>query len=523
MTKLQLEKQNQDLRIRIENAAAKYEFERIGLQEELNKQQSELRGKDAVIAMLQREIAALTAQNTALREELEQARDLADRYRAICAKDSTTSSKPPTTDGYKKKPRIFGTRKKSGKKPGGQPGHTGHTLKLFDNPTKIIEQRPPEQCACGGGIECGDRYTAKQQVDVLVVPVITEERVYTGYCAQCGRKHCGEFSQGYVNPVQYGAGVKAMVASLNAYANVTNNKTAEFFKSVTGGLISLSDGTVVNILHELSMELDETVAAIRAGLIAGKVLYADETGCRVNGSLGWMQIFCNEAYTLFGRNEKRGGLCVENDEILLFFIGVLVHDHFRSYYNYEHITHAECNAHILRYLEAVIKIQQHTWAQEMASFLRTTLHRKKELLAAGYSSFSSEDVKNIRSHYDQILAAGQAEYDAAVKDMKNITYYNDERCLLARLKEYADQHLLFVMDFDVPFDNNCAEQGARFLKSKKNSAGCFRSDKGAEDYARVASLIATLRKQNLNVYGTLRDLFSGIAPAFVRTSPSPGG
>jgi transposase len=353
----------------------------------------------------------------------------------------------------------------------------------------------------------------------LVVPIITEERVYTGHCAQCGRKHSGEFSEGYVNPVQYGAGVKAMMASLNAYANVTNNKTAEFFKSVTGGLISISDGTVVNILHELSKELEETIATIRARLIESNVLHADETGFRVHGSLDWMQIFCNESYTLFGHNEKRGGLCVENDEILLFFTGVLVHDHFKTYYSYEHITHAECNAHILRYLEAIIKIQQHAWAQEMASFLRTTLHKKKELLAAGCPSFSEEEVLEIRNRYFEILAIGQAEYDKAVEGKKSITYYNDERCLLKRLREYADQHLLFIADFRVPFDNNPAEQGARFLKSKKKSAGCFRSQKGAGDYARVASLIATLRKQRLNVFQTIRDVFNGIPPPFVTASP----
>ena len=523
MTTLQtLQKQNKDLRIQMKNAAVKDEMKRIELQEECNHLRNALKAKELTILMLQREIATLSGENTAFREALDETRDLADRYRAICEKDSTTSGKPPTTDGYKK-PKIFSSRKKSGKKPGGQPGHTGHTLKLFANPTKIIEQRPPEHCACGGGIKCGDVYTAKQQIDVLVVPVITEERVYTGYCTRCGCKHSGIFSEGYVNPVQYGTGLKAMIASLNAYANVTDHKIAEFLKSVTSDLIRISDGTVVNIMHELSAELEETITVIRERLIASKVLHADETGCRVNGSLDWMQIFCNEEYTLFGRNDKRGGLCVENDEILLFFTGVLVHDHFKTYYNYEHITHAECNAHILRYLEAIIKIQHHAWAQEMSTFLRTTLHRKKELLAAGCSSFPPESQQKIRSRYDEILAAGQAEYDAAVAGKKNITYYNEERCLLKRLKEYADQHLLFIMNFDVPFDNNSAEQGARFLKSKKKAAGCFRSEKGADDYARVASLIATLRKQKLNVYETLRDAFCGIPPAFVTSPASPCG
>ena len=525
MTKLVLTQQNRDLRTQLQNAAAKMEIERIERQEERENLQRIIQAKDNVITMLQREIATLTekyaaqtAEKALLREELDQARDVADRYRAIHEKNSATSSKPPATDEFKK-PRVFSTRQKSGKKPGGQPGHLGHTLKLFENPTNIIEQRPPAQCACGGTVECKEPYTAKQQVEVLVLPIITEERVYTGYCIKCGLKHSGVFSQGYVNPVQYGAGLKAIVSSLNAYANVTNHKVAELLKSVTGGVISISDATVVNIIHELSADVEETIAAIKMRLIASKVLHADETGFRVNGRLEWVQIYSNEAYTLFSHNEKRGGLCIDDEEILLFFTGVLVHDHFTRYYSYSHITHAECNAHILRYLEAVIKIQQHAWAQEMAAFLRSALHSKKELLAAGGTSFSQEQVQEFRRRYSEILGRGDAEYNAAVAGKKNITYFNEERCLLKRLREYADQHLLFIIDFNVPFDNNNAEHGARFIKSKKKVAGGLRSDKGLHDYARVASVIDTTRKQKLNVFETLRNLFCGIPPPFASSVP----
>lgn len=529
MTKLQiLEKQNKDYKIRLENNAVKQEIDRAKWLEECNKLEASLKAKDSVITMLQKEIMTLTESERSLKEEnkllketLEKAEDLAAQYRAMMQKDSKTSSKPPTTDGYKK-PKIYNSRKKSVKKPGGQFGHVGHTLNPYENPTNIVKKNPPLKCECGGEINTTDTYTAKQQVDVIVMPIITEERVYTGNCTVCGRKHRGEYSEGYVNPVQYGVGLKAMVASLNAHANVTVNKTAAFLNSVTNGLLNISDGTVVNIMHELSSGLGETIDAIKAGLIAGKILNADETGCRVNGGLDWIQIFCNELYTLFSRNTKRGSLCVENEDILLLFTGILVHDHFKSYYNYEHMTHAECNAHILRYLEAVIKIQEHRWAKEMSEFLRLTLHQKKERLAAGIPSFSEDELQEIRVRYLEILKDGQSEYDAAVAGKKNIKYYDEERCLLKRLLEYADQHLLFVNDFDVPFDNNNAEHGARFMKSKLKSAGCFRSEQGADDYARVASLIATLRKQNQNIFSTIRDIFNGIQPAFV-SATSLGG
>lgn len=521
MIKKILEKQNKDLRVRLENAAVKAEIALTEYKIESDKLQNQIRNQNDVITMLQRDIAMLESSNAELKNnikllkaELEKSQDMAEKYRAMCMKDSKTSSKPPSTDGFKK-PHVFSCRTKSGKKRGGQPGHPGYTLKLFENPTTIKKKEPPKTCKCGGEIECGEEYTAKQQVDVVVMPIITEERVYTGSCQDCGCKYKGEFSEGYVNPVQYGAGLKAVVASLNAHANVTNNKTSEFLNSVTDGRISISDGTVVNIIHELSQELDETMAFIRSQLIASRILFADETGCHVNGSLNWMQIYCNDEYTLFGRNEKRGSFLIEGYDILLLFTGVLVHDHFKSYYRYENISHAECNVHILRYLEAVIQIQKHAWAKELADFLRETLHMKKEIISAGGVGFDAEKKADLCKRYIEILNTGDIELAAAMAGKTSTSYFDDERCLLARLREYKDEHLMFIMDFDVPFDNNRGEHGARFLKSKKKSSCGFRSDKGADDYARVASLIATLRKQKQCIFGTIKDLFNGISPAFI--------
>jgi hypothetical protein len=264
MTRLPiLEKQNKDLNTRIKNMAVKQEMERNAWEEERKEQQALLKSKDEVIKMLQKEIAGLTKVereikegNKRLQEKWEKAEDRAKQYHAQLQKDSQTSSKPPATDGYRK-PKVYSSREKSGKKRGGQPGHAGHTLRRFANPTVVIERRPPTNCPCGGEIQCGETYRAKQQVDVVVVPVIEEERVYTGYCTQCGSQHSGTFSEEYVNPVQYGAGLKAMIASLNAHANVTVNKTAAFLNSITDGLLSISEGTVVNIIHELSSALDD--------------------------------------------------------------------------------------------------------------------------------------------------------------------------------------------------------------------------------------------------------------------------
>ena len=389
----------------------------------------------------------------------------------------------------------------------------------FAEPTEIINKEPDHICGCGGDVEMLPGYQAKQKVDFRVLLSITEERVCTGRCIKCGKIHKGAFSEGFVNPVGYGPGLKAIVTCLNAYANVSVNKTAELLSSITGGRLNISDGTVVNIMHEFAIKLGPTIDAIKARLIAGGFLCVDETGCRVNGGLDWLQIFAGDDCVLFGRNDKRGGLLYEDVDLIEMFAGILVHDHLSSYYRYNHLTHAECNTHILRYLNAVTEILKHPWAKDMAELLCGANELRNACMAAGKQSLPDGEAERIRGQYIAMLDAGVVEYEAATAGKKNISYYDEERRLLARLREFADQHLLFLTDFTAPFSNNLSEQGARFAKGKVKTAGCFRSRQGVDDYARAASLIATLRKQGVCVFDTVRGVFNGVDPPFVAADP----
>ncbi|MDQ7022755.1 MAG: transposase [Candidatus Gracilibacteria bacterium] len=81
--------------------------------------------------------------------------------------------------------------------------------------------------------------------------------------------------------------------------------------------------------------------------------------------------------------------------------------------------------------------------------------------------------------------------------------------LLLRLEKTINETLLFIEDFNVPFDNNQAERDLRMVKLKNKVSGCFRSFEGGEYFMRIRSYIGTLRKQEKETFSDILSLFGG--------------
>ncbi len=95
-------------------------------------QQIEINGGMVLPAEVEELIASLRCQIAALQAEV------ADLRRQL-GQDSSNSSKPPSSDGLKKKHRLAGSpRGASGKASGGQRGHKGSTLRQVGNPDCVI-------------------------------------------------------------------------------------------------------------------------------------------------------------------------------------------------------------------------------------------------------------------------------------------------------------------------------------------------------------------------------------------------
>jgi transposase len=520
MTKMQLlERENKDLKIQLSN-----EKKRIrNIDEFINEQrkvfEKQMTSLNKRIDLLYEDLSKanskileLEEENKELKEalkkkdiEIEHLNTTITNLTARLKKDSSNSSKPPSTDGFKK--TIHNSREKTGKKPGGQQGHKGEGLKLFENPTETIECKDGN-CTCGGHINYEtEPVSVKQHADITVTVTIKEYQTFEGVCEKCQKKHVSKFPENIVNVVTYGDNLKTLVTMLSNEGMVSINRVADLIKSITDDVIDLSGGTIVNFNYELAKKCEPIVEKIKDILIKSKVLHVDESGVRINGKLNWIHTACDEENTLYMTHEKRGKEAADAMGVLSYFVGTLIHDHLKSYYKYTAMEHGECNAHILRYLKGIIDIFKREEAEALIKLLIEANNAKKVAVLDGRHFFSEEEISKYEVRYLNLLNNWKAKYFADIKNPKDEKYHNDERCLLERMIEYKDEHLRFIKDFEVPFDNNLAERTLRMIKAKCKISGGFRSAKGAEAFSKIRSVIGTVKKRGKNVFKSIKSVF----------------
>jgi hypothetical protein len=135
-------------------------------------------------------------------------------------------------------------------------------------------------------------------------------------------------------------------------------------------------------------------------------------------------------------------------------------------------------------------------------------NNRHALIDAGIASISDGKYDIYKRDYIAILNQGDLEYAAATEHLVNKRMFNEERCLLKRLRDFKDEHLRFMADFRVPFGNNDAERGAHKIKNKLRVSGGLRSLKGATNHMKIASVIMTARAKGENDLKTIKNVLS---------------
>jgi transposase len=218
------------------------------------------------VESLDAQVARLSAENAALRAQVEQLLERVRELEARLAKDSHNASKPPSSDPPFKKPPPRTLRQASGKKPGGQKGHPGAARSLVEDPEHTVVVPLAGRCACGrdlSDIAVEERPEPRQVADVVVRREVTEYRTVAGVCA-CGQRHRSAFPDGVDAPVQYGPGVAALAVYLTQYQQLPYRRSTDLLQALAG--IARSPATLCTMVLETAARLAAPVAAI--GLLA---------------------------------------------------------------------------------------------------------------------------------------------------------------------------------------------------------------------------------------------------------------
>lgn len=452
----------------------------------------------------------LSKENKELREELEKLKVSFKEKESRLNRTSQNSSKPPSSDGYIKK--VVNNRQKSGLKPGGQEGHVGVTLNKAETPDKVVDI-PLEAFACDCGynlLEVEDETTTRQVFDIIMQLFVTEYVVHTKRCP-CGKVHASNFPKEASQPVQYGSNAKALMSLLTTYHFIPLERAAELFEDLFG--IKPSEGTIVNTNSKLSDILEIPVNKIKEQIKGSQVVNFDESGFRDNALLKWMHVASTEYLTYYEMHKNRGYEGAKAVDILPGFTGTAVHDHWKPYYKFTECNHGECNSHILRYLRAIYENDKQEWAQEMAGLLLEIKKSVKSYKESGETSMPKEECEKWFNRYHSIIEDGYVEDDKkspSVISKKTGKKLNSQaRRLLNRLNEYDIEHLAFMFDFDIPFDNNLSERDIRMQKLRQKISGSFRGVNGAKVFCRIRSYISTARKNGVRAFDAIQKAFAG--------------
>lgn len=158
-----------------------------------------------------------------------------------------------------------------------------------------------------------------------------------------------------------------------------------------------------------------------------------------------------------------------------------------------------------RYLEELKQnIPDTIWPFKMYELLFRINNTRKIAKEYNLNCFSKYKLKEYEKEYDEIIELAKLEN----KKISSSFYREKSNKLLRRLIKYKENHLYFIKNFNIPFDNNLSERDLRIFKTKTKISGGFRNIEIAKCYVDVLSIIKTSIKRNINPFDSIKAIFN---------------
>lgn len=405
-------------------------------------------------------------------------------------KDSTNSSIPTSKDVV---PRTRSQRQKSGKKPGGQPGHLGHHRERNPNPDKIVQIAADHCERCGASLEGVEGTLGFSAQEVDIPPIEPQTVEYQQIIKVCGCGHCNTPALPIEAEVTIGPHMAALISYFNVEHSLPYERLTQITKDVLG--FAISEGTVANKLKHMLTQAKGLIQRIKAHIIAAPWDGSDETGTHVGGKRYWQWVWQSPEASYYVVDKRRGYAAVK-EHFTESYQGVLIHDCWSAQNNTPAGDHQLCHAHLVRNLQYAVDKERSVFAYRMQRLLLKSQRARDTIWQEGVSQDRRQAV--IQSYQNEL------------KKLLAMTLSKpEEKRLQKRFIKHQDWIFTFMRYPSVPPDNNSSERAIKAAKLKEKVSGGFRSEFGASQFAQLLSLTQTLRKQHLPILASLTAVFKG--------------
>jgi len=479
---------------------------------ELRKENSALRAE--VESLQSRLDAALnlstqTSSSSELSNEINALKNEIIRLSSIASNDGNNSGLPTSQTPISKKKKIPNSRKKSGKKRGAQPGHQKHSLCPANESeiTEFIDHFMDSCPSCGSNDISQIDVKLKDVIDYEVRVIKHRHRYAVYQCNSCGKVFHMPIPVNHKETAQYGSAIQAMALVLVNLGFVSINRAKKIIDGFMQNQISISEGYICKLQKRASNNLRIFCDDVSKAIIQSPVVHWDDTVVFVDTKRACIRFYGNDSFALYKAHSNKNRKGLDKDAILgaLGEDTYVMHDHNLVNYNEDFVfKNIECNQHLLRDIQKVIDLTNHSWAITLYELIQSTIHNRKLLVAEGKSTFSDQEIYNFKDKIDEILKTADKEYQS------NTSKYSqdEERKLITRLKKYRENYFMWVADFSLPTTNNISESALRGIKTRQKVSGQFISIPNAEYFASIRTYIETCARNGVGVFDALSRLAS---------------